>query len=76
MGKNIEIDLLQENRNKDIKRTIKTMGPYKTDKAIDRSRRASGGGRHTVQNFDHHVGKTNPSLSRSHKSSEIDEEIL
>lgn len=76
VGKNIEIDLLQENRNKDIKKSIKTMGPNKTDKAIDRSSRASGGERHTVQNFDHQVGKTNPSSSHSHKSSEIDEGIL
>ena len=76
VGKNIEIDLLQENRNKDIKKSIKTMGPNKTDKAIDRSSRASGGERHAVQNFDNQVGKTNPSSSHSHKSSEIDEGIL
>ena len=52
------------------------MGPNKTDKAIDRFSRASGGERHTVQNFDHQVGKTNPSSSHGHKSSEIDEGIL
>ena len=34
-GKNIEIDLLQENRNKDIKKAIKTMGANKTDLAIE-----------------------------------------
>ena len=53
VGKNIEIDLLQENRNKDIKKAIKAMGPNKTDKAIDRFSRASEGERLTVQNFDH-----------------------
>ena len=47
------------------------MGPNKTDKAIDRSSRASGGERLTVQNFDHQVGKTNPTSSRSHKSFSI-----
>lgn len=76
VGKNIEIDLLQENRNKDIKKAIKAMGPNKTDNAIDRSSRASGGERHTVQNFDHQVGKTSPSSTHSHKSSEIDERIV
>ena len=75
-GKNIEIDLLQENRNKDIKKAIKAMGPNKTDRAIDRSSRASGGERLTVQNFDHQVGKTNTSSSHSHKSSEIDERTV
>ena len=33
-GKNMEIDLLQENGNKDIKTMIKRMGANKTDKAI------------------------------------------
>ena len=40
------IDLLQENRSKDIEKSIKTMGLITTDKAIDRSSRASGGERH------------------------------
>ena len=34
-SKNIEIDLLQEVRNKSIKKSIHTMGPNKTDKAIE-----------------------------------------
>ena len=34
-GKNIEIDLLQESRNKDIKKSIKTMGANKSDLAIE-----------------------------------------
>ena len=33
-GKNVEIDILQENRNCDIKKEIKVMGANKTDKAI------------------------------------------
>lgn len=36
-GKNIEIDLLQENRNKDLKNIIKSMGVNKTTKAITRA---------------------------------------
>ena len=44
-GKNIEIDILQENRNKDIKKEIRGMGANKTDKAIDRASRAAGGQR-------------------------------
>lgn len=41
-GKNIEIDILQENRNKDIKKEIRRIGANKTDKAIDRASRAAG----------------------------------
>lgn len=33
-GKNVEIDILQENRNRDIKKEIKLMGANKTNKAI------------------------------------------
>ena len=42
--KKIEIDLLQENRNKSLKKSIKSTGPNKTDNAINKSSRASGGG--------------------------------
>ena len=35
-GKNIEIDLLRENRNSDLKGMIPQMGANKTDKAIQR----------------------------------------
>ena len=47
-NKNIEIDLLQENRNKDIKGLIQLMGTNKTEKAIDRVSRAAGGVRKIV----------------------------
>lgn len=49
-GRNIEIDLLQENRNRDLKKQIKLMGANKTNKAIDRSSRASVGERQIVEN--------------------------
>ena len=53
--RNIEIDLLQENRNKDIKNLIKGMGANKTDKAIDTASRAVGGTKKIVENFDYMV---------------------
>ena len=72
-GKNVEIDILQENRNRDIKKEIQEMGANKTDKAIERSSRASGGMRQTVQNFDHQVNRDVHSSSNSHRSSATDE---
>ena len=41
-GKNVEIDLFQENRNCEMKKLIKSMGANKTDKAIERASKASG----------------------------------
>ena len=72
-GKNIEIDILQENRNKDIKKDIKEMGANKTDKAIDRASRAAGGQRKILENFDQQVSKGVQHTSHSHKSSVTDE---
>ena len=42
-GKNIEIDLFQENQNCEVKKLIKAMGANKTEKAIGRASQASGG---------------------------------
>ena len=42
IGKNIEIDILQENRNRDIKKQIKSMGANKTNAAIERASRSTG----------------------------------
>jgi hypothetical protein len=47
-SRNIEIDLLQENRNKDLKSLIKAMGANKTTNAIERASRAAGGGGHLI----------------------------
>ena len=41
--KNLEIDLMQENRNRDLKKLIKSMGANKTDKSIERASKAVGG---------------------------------
>lgn len=72
-SKNIEIDLLQENQNRVIKNEIKVMSPNKTDKAIERSSRSSGGERQRIQNFDYQVNRIVHSSSHSHRSSAIDE---
>jgi len=72
-GKNIEIDILQENRNKDIKGDIRAMGANKTDHAIDRVSRAAGGQRKILENFDVQIGRGVQHSSHSHKSSATDE---
>ena len=56
-GQNIETDLLQENRNKDIKKLIKVMGANKTDLAIEGSSNSCRGESHTVENSDYQVKK-------------------
>ena len=72
-AKNIEIDLLQENRNKDLKNLIKGMGANKTSNAIERASRAAGGVRHIVENFDNNVSLNIQSSAHTHRSSEADE---
>ena len=71
--KNMEIDLLQENRNKDIKKLIKGMGANKTDNAIARASRAAGGVRKIIENFDSQVSLSPVSSSHTQKSSAADE---
>lgn len=73
IGKNIEIDLLQENRNRDLKKEIRGMGANKTDKAIDRSSRYIGGERKIIENFDNQVRKAVNYSSHTHRSSSVDE---
>lgn len=75
-GHNIEIDLLQENRNKSHKKTIKTMGPNKTDNAIDKSSRASGGEDKIGENFDVQICRATRSSSHSHRAAATDETIV
>ena len=72
-GKNIEIDLLQENRNKDLKSLIKGMGTNKTNKAIDRASRAVGGIQHIIENLNAQGSKQPTCGSHSHKASVPDE---
>ena len=71
--KNIEIDLLQENRNRDIKELIRAMGANKTEKAIHRASKAAAGVRCIVDTFDKQVNKHKMSSSHTHKASLEDE---
>jgi hypothetical protein len=73
-GKNIEIDLLQENRNRDLKKMISGMGANKTDKAIEMASRAVGGSKLIVENFDYMVYRDGRSSLHCHASSIKDEE--
>ena len=75
-SRNIEIDLLQENRNKDLKNLIKAMGANKTTSAIQRASRAAGGVRHIVENFDNNVSLAKQSSDHTHRSTEPDESII
>ena len=75
-NKNIEIDLLQENRNKDIKGLIHQMGANKTEKAIQRISKASGGVRKIVDVFEDQASVKQKSSAHSHRSSSEDEQKI
>ena len=68
-GKNIEIDLFQENRNGEMKKLINSMGANKTEKAISRASKASGGVTKIVESFESQVCVHQKSLWHSHRSS-------
>ena len=71
--KNIEIDLLQENRNADLKELIRMMGANKTEKAIGRMSKAVGGVRKIVDVFDEQASIRRKSSAHSHRTSSRDE---
>jgi len=71
-SKNIEIDLLQEIINKTIKKSIYTMDANKSDKAIEKASRASGGQQKITENFDTQVNRAKHSSSHSHRSAAAD----
>ena len=75
-GKNIEMDLLQENRNSEMKKLIKVMGANKTEKAITRASKASGGVSKIIEAFEHQVSIHPRSTTHSHKSSSNDEKSI
>lgn len=75
-GKNMEADLMQENRNNDHKAAIKAMGANKTEKAVHRATKAAGGQRQIVEIFDEQTGVSPQSSSHTHRSSERDEQII
>ena len=68
-NKNIEIDLLQENRNRDIKQMIHQMGANKTEKAITRMSKAAGGVRNIVDVFEEEASVKQKTTAHSHKTS-------
>ena len=70
--KNIEIDLLQENRNADLKGLIRLMGANKTEKAIGRMSKAAGGVRKIVDVFEEQCVIKPKSSAHSHRSSSQD----
>ena len=75
-AKNIEIDLLQENRNRDLKQLIKNMGANKTDRAIECASKAVGGVRKIVENFERNILVKPISTSHMHKSADGDEKQI
>ena len=77
-GKNMEADLMQENRNNDHKAAIKAMGANKTKKAVNRATKAAGGQRQIVEIFDEQTRVSAQSSSHTHtrRSSERDEQII
>ena len=75
-GKNIEMDLLQENRNSEMKKLIRAMGANKTEKAITRASKASGGVSKIIEAFEHQVSIHPRSTTHSHKSSSNDEKSI
>jgi hypothetical protein len=72
--KNVEIDLFQENRNKDMQAMIKAMGANKSEKAISRASKAAVGVKKIVEAYEKQVPLRGKSLSHhAHKSSATDE---
>ena len=75
-GKNVEIDLFQENRNGEMKKLIRAMGGNKTEKAISRASKAYGGVSKIVEAFQTQVNMHSKSLMHTHKSSADDESLI
>ncbi len=76
VGNNIEIDLFQENRNSEMKKLVKSMGANKTEKAITRASKATGGVTKIVETFKEQVNIHPKSSVHSHKSSADDEKVI
>ena len=74
--KNIEIDLLQENLNRELKKGIKDMGANKTPRSIERFSRAAGGIAEIIRNFDEAVAIKKKDSTHKHKSSAKDENLI
>ena len=75
VGHNIEIDLFQENRNCEMKKLIRSMGVNKTEKAIERASKASGGVSTIVEAFEEQVNIGRKSGSHTHKAAAEDGKV-
>ena len=75
-NRNIESDLMQENRNNEIKGLIHLMGANKTEKAIQRMSKAAGGVRKVVNVFEDQALSKAKSSAHSHRSSSDDEKKI
>ena len=76
VGRNIEIDLFQENRNCEMKKLINSIGANKTETAIGRASKASGGVTTIVEAFESQINMRQKSSAHSHKSSLDDERVI
>ena len=75
-GKNIEIDLFQENQNAEMKKLVRSMGANKTEKAITRASQAAAGIAKIVEAFEEQVKMPFRSSAHTHKSSGDDEKVI
>ena len=75
-GNNIDIDLFQENRNCEMKKLITAMGANKTEKAIGRASKASGGVAKISEAFEKQVKMHQKLTAHSHKSAADDEQLI
>ena len=75
-GHNIEIDLFQENRNSEMKKLVRSMGANKTEKAIERASKASGGVTKILEAFEEQMNIHPRSTTHTHKSSTDDEVVV
>ena len=75
-GKNIEIDLFQENQNSEMKKLIKSIGPKNSELAISRASQACGGVRKIVESYEEQVNIHRRSSAHSHRSAIHDENVI
>ncbi len=66
--RNIEIDFLQEDLNRELKKGIKDMGASKTPRRIEQFNRATGGIAEIIRNVDEAVAVKKKDSSCKHKS--------
>ena len=73
LAKTLKLTFFKANRNRDIKKQIKSMGANKTKAAIEHASRSTGGERKIIENFDQKVRKGKRSSTHTHSSSVLAE---